>query len=562
MDPGPVLTFSWEALHTRSQSDAKPWEEYFPQGSEDELEAITLRLAREWHMEASHDFTDYDGFSLGRASRWTLWMLALQPGFKLLACLQEAMRAHGASTVVLDRSVPEPLASAARTAAQALGLSVEESAGGPALASSNAWRPPELAYPAAHRAVLKLLDAASRRVSGPAVLCSYYHTSRSLLPELRRLGFKPVLADRPPKAELGALARLGAGAWTEPHEPVRRDDAARRRLAAIEEDWRHRRSSEDFRSLCTFRGASMVSFVISAIDAVVEREFPASAWTATRVRERWRRDRPAAVLLAYDGPPFQQLLLQCARLEGTPSAIVLHGLPLEYRFRLEHEDCDLFIVWGEAQLPLYRDAGARPRLAAAGNPYFDSYAGRHAAGSGTGRSLLVLSRPHDAYLTRACHADSERHVLACLDAAQASGWEVTLKLHPCESQAHYERLVSGRARVIRDQPIADLLERADAVVGPFSTALIESLLLERPTLCVNFTREPYPPPFDGRWGLEVVREPAELARRLSAATAPTELASWRAGATRALDDFIGPRDGGATVRAAEAVAKLARMRAV
>ena len=85
-------------------------------------------------------------------------------------------------------------------------------------------------------------------------------------------------------------------------------------------------------------------------------------------------------------------------------------------------------------------------------------------------------------------------------------------------------------------------------MGSFSTVLIEAMLLGRPVLCVNLTSEIDPPPFTAEWGLPPAKSGEELTRRLQ---------GLKAGGTgaypRVIERFLGPADGSAGRRVAEAV---------
>lgn len=544
-DPGPALCFAWEALASRG-GDAHAWEDFFPLNDADALETVTLRLVREWHMDGKDDLSLFEEISLGRASRWLLWQLSVQPGVKCFAALTEAARQTGAKGFVLDASVPAPYRGAAHAAAAALELPLEKSGAGGPVEASDAWKAPRLEYGAAQRAAMKALDIISRRRRGD-VLCAYYHNLDPVLPELVRLGLRPVFADCPPKFRLPALARLGAGAWPQLHEPPAWSAADRTALDAL----RNRRSPA-LDSLCRWKGLSFRPFVEPLLDAVTAGDFPACAWAGRRLRERFRTNRPTALLLPYDGPPLQQLLQQAARLERVPSAMMLHGLPLGYRFRLEHTDSDVFLVWGPEQKALYEAAGlpAGQRALAVGNPYFDRYAATRPAAAG--RELLLLTHPFNRWSPRARSSDPEHMARVMVDSALACGdWNVTLKLHPCESLTRYKRLLGDRPiRLTRTEPIENLLRRSAAVAGGFSTVLVEALLMGRPTLCVNLTAEIDPPPFTPEWGLPAVKSGEEFTRRLRQLSHPS------ADVRRIIARFLGPTDGGAARRVAEVVASL------
>jgi hypothetical protein len=254
-----------------------------------------------------------------------------------------------------------------------------------------------------------------------------------------------------------------------------------------------------------------------------------------------------------------------ARRRGTPSAVLLHGLPASYSLPFERPQGGHFLIWGPEQERLY-SAGESPvsfRTRLTGNPYFDRYAGRRRARKGPVKRVLLLTHP--VAQTTALSSDLDPARYATRAAAVLAGFpklEVTVRLHPSESVAYYRNLLAPllpAAKIVKGGPIVDCLESSDLVVGSFSTVLMEAMLLGLPVAALNFSRDAFPPPFDGRWGIPLLRTPEELDKLLRDAARDPETFRRELCARHeeVLERFAGRVDGHAAERVAEALASLA-----
>ena len=409
-----------------------------------------------------------------------------------------------------------------------------------------------------------VLSALSPGRARPGLVYCHYP---SLDPVVERLTapsypLRLLLAQGPPKGSLGALALSGAEILTGHRSPPRFTPADAARLAEIRASWRSARADAAYRAALTADGVELFDGLAPALDAIFDEGVESLAWAARAYSDRWSRSAPAAVLLPYEEPPHQALIGQIARRAGTPLFVYLHGLPGRHRLAMRRTTATHFVVGGPEEEKLYsREGLGGCRALVVGNPKFDAYPPAPPAPTSV-RRVLLLTQPWPSGLWMDSDLDTERHALAY--AKLFSGLpdlEVTLKLHPSESLEHYQALLRDwpSVRIERDRPIIDCLTETDILIGGFSTALLEAMLLERPVLVLNWTRTVYEAPFDGKWGVTPLKSPEELAARLAALRAdPRGLAELTKPYKAILDAFAWPRDGKASERLADALADAAK----
>jgi len=111
----------------------------------------------------------------------------------------------------------------------------------------------------------------------------------------------------------------------------------------------------------------------------------------------------------------------------------------------------------------------------------------------------------------------------------------------------------GRLKVVRDVPLAPLIQASDVAVSSVSTALVEALLCGRPCFSADGLRMPHcRNPFTDLRGVGVVATPAEFVEsvmRLLDGRRTTALLEGRWDAS----DFFHELDGQAAARAAAAI---------
>jgi len=83
-------------------------------------------------------------------------------------------------------------------------------------------------------------------------------------------------------------------------------------------------------------------------------------------------------------------------------------------------------------------------------------------------------------------------------------FELLIKLHPCESLDYYERLIKAafgeykNIKLCHNNKIKELIAGSSLVVSPMSTVIFETMVQEKPVVCLNIIEAYQIPPFDGK----------------------------------------------------------------
>ncbi|HMJ36452.1 MAG TPA: hypothetical protein VK501_21290 [Baekduia sp.] len=326
------------------------------------------------------------------------------------------------------------------------------------------------------------------RVRGEVLALSYWH----LEPVWRRLAAqrRPQLV--PAGVLLPGVGRAGAmraglhGGWGgHPNAAARRRSAER--LAAV------------------LDGAGPP---LDALDALALRMLRDRAHDTLARAAHWRRVLSARslrlIVLPFDSPEDQRILLGVAREAGLPSLLVQHG----FDSQLNDPDkslADDVALWAERDVAPVA-ARASGALHVTGNPGAAHLAQPPArsvrAGAAAGPTVVLVDY-HTRISARIDARISQRHVATALDVLQRQrpGTDVIVRPHPSDvAPASYLALATGRdlhVTVDAVTPIETLLADAGACVGALSTATLQAAALGVPTTFLDVTSTPRPWPFDG-----------------------------------------------------------------
>ncbi|MFA6317111.1 MAG: hypothetical protein WC943_06805 [Elusimicrobiota bacterium] len=579
-----VLCFGWEALRQSRELglDALPWEDLVPEEGVGELRRFILELADSWYRDGGEDPTLFQGVSLGKAERYVVWPYVLHPAFKFLAALQAVLAAGTVEAVFCQISVP-PVYRRVLAAVQAQKGSprVEWVGDGYGVApdpfqeaaARMRFSPGSAAKRWGYRLLNALGSAGGFIASGrrKTVLACYYSPLDGMF---ERMGdpsspFCCSFVTRPPLRHFARTLRIGGAVTDLRGEDPRLSPGQTEGLDAIRRRWLGLKKRPGFADRFLWRGVCLWPVVQPFLDGFFQDEIASLARLVVFLEERWRKDAPSLVLLPSDGPPFQQLMTEVARSHGTPSVVILHGLPGEYDCPFDSTSSDYFMVWGCEQKRLFQETAvfASKNVVAVGNPYFDQF---RSTGAGRGRpvperirKVVVLTSPVNTAYLLSSDLDPQRYVETALGVLErCGGFETTLRLHPGERLGPYLRLVADHPGV-RVERLGDLrrcFESADLVLGTFTTASLAAVIMGKPLMVLKFDRSTYVPPFDGSWGLEPVRTAEELEARLrEALRSPSEFAArLREPYRRILEAFAGPLDGSSSRRVLEELERLCR----
>jgi hypothetical protein len=455
-----------------------------------------------------------DGVDLGFA--WELELLA--------ACFLPATR--------LRRG----LAAAGVTAAEGAGLSAEllavaAEAGVEARAAAGDGAAPPLAKaPLPPLARLVTESGVPPRVRGEVLALHYWHLEpvwRQLAAERRP---RPVPAGMllPGLGRAGALRAALRGGWGgHPDAGTRRRSAER--LAA------------------TIAAAGPPRDALDALALAVLRD---RAGDTLARAAHWRRILSAKsmrlVVLPFDSPEDQRILLGAARDLGVPSLLVQHGFDAQLNDP-DKSIADHVALWSEHdRAPVAARSAAT--LHVTGNPGAAHLAQPPARTADTDPDRAVVLVEYPSRISARIDARiSLRHVATALDALERDrpGTAAVVRPHPADPEPEaYAALGAGRdLRVTIDTatPIETLMAGAGLCVGALSTATLQAAALGVPTVFLDVTGIDRPWPFDGAPdGVpRITSAAASLAAAPAAASeAGREALGARADATDRVADLI------------------------
>lgn len=195
------------------------------------------------------------------------------------------------------------------------------------------------------------------------------------------------------------------------------------------------------------------------------------------------RLRPLAVVVPFDLPLFENVLLLAASDVGVKSFTALHGLPGVITPR-DNFRGDYFLVWSNRIKRLYKSHGFHEdRIIVTGHPL---YGGAHPRPVQTSvANPLVLSQSvQGARLTglmdhrhRECIA---AHALLAQIALQRCGVSTAiLRPHPGHSVSWVKSVVDQSFYTVERSSLSEALTKASVVIGPVSTVLLDALAADR-----------------------------------------------------------------------------------
>lgn len=570
------LCWTWERYASLRDAGAgaraSAWDDHVPDLPRERVLSDTESLAEDWRFHRGTDFTVFRGISLGRCWRWLVWK-RLMPAYRFALSFPAAVARFAPARVSCEAGIPAAHRALLREIARGAPWELRMEADTAEERGGSSWLPPGLAQSLPKRAAAAAVNAAARLAFAPRrppLLISYYRPLHGAVARLARRDApaRVLCVDAPSRDLLPRLVASGGGLLRETRTPAALSSAERAELDGIWSAWEAARADPEWRARLSRRGVSFLPVLEPAVSSLLGAPAEQLAWAALRARELWKRDRPAAMLLPYEEPPYQMLLAELAREHGTPCAHFVHGLPDRHRVPFVRNSSSHLVFWGPEQRRRYEASGCLEGRQAleTGNPGFDALChSRPAPPSRVRRVLALTATPSPAVWTES-DLDSWRYLERLSEVLSGfPGLDVSLRPHPSERAAGFRDIPAireGRLALAGPGSFEEQARVADLVIGPFSTALIEAMLLNRPVLLLRWTRTPYDAPFDGEWGVEPLRTPEALRERLERLIRSPELEipALLAAYPRIFEAFLGPLDGRASERLAAALERLAAQR--
>lgn len=273
--------------------------------------------------------------------------------------------------------------------------------------------------------------------------------------------------------------------------------------------------SETWRSRLLYGNLDLTPILTPVFQKAISWVFPLVASLAFTLEDTIRRRRPKAVLLPYTSPPNTQILWRLSSTYGFKTVGVEHGIggspdPSADTMMGETWELDRFIIANDADRDVRERWGIPPEkiIVLGSGPaqrivdHIERQGPKQRSNGQTGQVLVLhynRLRGTFSHKERTC----EEFFFRVIDLLHHLGHKkIIYKLHPGPDHlAYFDELKQYLKypldlTIVQDAPIFDLMEQADFIVGPPSTAILEAAVLDRPYLCVHLDDVPQLPPLD------------------------------------------------------------------
>jgi hypothetical protein len=217
--------------------------------------------------------------------------------------------------------------------------------------------------------------------------------------------------------------------------------------------------------------------------------------------------RPALVLSSDTSDARVRLYTLLAKQMGIPTMEIQFGLAGEESVEWRFFSSDCVAVWGEnARDALLHQRVPSNRIMLTGSPRHDVLVNpssevvsrqRSALGLMDGRRIVLLAstyidKTHDEYVRPEVLANMKNAIFEA--ARETPGLVLLVKPHPHENTKATQALAEGIANVLfvdKQADIRDLIAISDAFISFGSTATIDALIADKPTICPIFPGWPF-----------------------------------------------------------------------
>ena len=204
----------------------------------------------------------------------------------------------------------------------------------------------------------------------------------------------------------------------------------------------------------------------------------------------------------HDWEEDWQLIVEVAKKLGVETFVILHGMPVasNIRYLSQNRNADNLIVYGEGLKRLYTEIGVNPeKIHIIGYPPFDEFI---KAEKKEGKYILILQHTfHPSEILDKEKADID-YIRVVKEVLKNKSDKIIYKLHPGRQDINYFRKILEYFElkweiIDREKTLAELIPESKFVVGPASTAAMETLIVGKEYYYVKLTPMDYPPPYDG-----------------------------------------------------------------
>jgi len=293
-------------------------------------------------------------------------------------------------------------------------------------------------------------------------------------------------------------------------DALRRESGASRYFRRL---WKELNKDDNFKKLCTYDGRNLYAEIGAELRFYFLVVFPRFIENIEVAKRMIRREKPYLILIEEEYGEFERTLAVAARLEGTPTLGIQHGIivPTHYGYIFEKEDKgkmilpDFTVVYGQYHYDLLTKHGIYDpeRVIVTGQPRYDIL--HRVDGIYSKQKFLERNKINPAH--RILLWTTQSHALS--DGENALNFEtvfetmqnienVTLivKQHPGEEERHTEMikdyLRKYKVDAILTKKDSDTYEQiyvCDLLMTKSSTTAMEAVALNKPVIILNLSGE-------------------------------------------------------------------------
>lgn len=274
---------------------------------------------------------------------------------------------------------------------------------------------------------------------------------------------------------------------------------ARREERRFRREWERLRGDPAFRRHFAYHGVDLWPFVRPVLREYFTARFAELVRVVEVTRSLLRAERPHAVVLTDERPPFQRAFTLACRQRGVATVGVQDTLFPDLPYGSPIATDWIAVEGAVARDNLVKGGTPAGKIAVTGQPRFDFVARAGAPydrGATLGHLGLDPRRPAVLLVSQYAgiyfRADDKRRAFRAIYAALAALPEaqVVVKLHPEDRDGSLERDLAAEAglracRVLRGGDASELVHASDLVLVFFSTVGHEAILLDRPLIQIR-----------------------------------------------------------------------------
>lgn len=264
-----------------------------------------------------------------------------------------------------------------------------------------------------------------------------------------------------------------------------------KKSAFFEEAFDKCKESDSFRKKMEFESTPFVDEFADCLKFYIHRAWPEFVFLINILSEEFERHKPAVVVLWEDFTPFERICAIVAKKAGAKSLVVQHGM---FKPDTKNRDwirgfapltADKIAVWSEKFKILLEEhkvldskivvTGA-PRFDALHNKTFNAKEFRQSIGIKPNEKIIALFET--LYMSK---KQLETILEAAAEISSKFSNRVVIKIRLWENPAEYKWL-EGKAIVLRDIDLPELLNALDTAIVATSTTGLEAMILGKPVI--------------------------------------------------------------------------------